>query len=50
MMIKNRLNVELGAGVGALILFAAVQGTMILAGVRHGERLTQREGVGLLFV
>jgi len=40
--------VELGAGVGALILFAAVQGTMILAGVRHGERLTQREGVGLL--
>ena len=39
---------SLGAGTGALILFASVQLTMILAGLRAGERPHFREAVGLL--
>ena len=41
--------VSLSAGTGALILFAAVQATMILAGVRMGERPgpLQWSGLGL---
>lgn len=35
------------AGVGALLLFAAVQGTMIGAGLAHGERPRLLEWVGL---
>ena len=35
------------AGVGALLLFAAVQLTMIGAGLAHGERPRALEGVGL---
>lgn len=38
----------LAAGAGALLLFAAVQGTMILAGIRQGELLHVRQWVGLL--
>lgn len=37
----------LGAGTGALILFAAVQATMILAGLRSGERPTWVQWAGL---
>jgi drug/metabolite transporter (DMT)-like permease len=37
----------LGAGTGALILFAAVQGTMIVAGLRSGERPTWVQWAGL---
>jgi drug/metabolite transporter (DMT)-like permease len=39
--------VSLGAGTGALILFGAVQLTMILAGLRAGERPVPAEWVGL---
>ena len=39
--------VSLPTGVGALLLFGAVQTTMILAGLRAGERLNSRQGVGL---
>ncbi len=39
---------SLGAGTGALILFASVQFTMILGGLRAGERPHVGEGVGLL--
>ena len=39
---------ELSAGSGALILFAAVQLTMISAGLRAGERPSPREWLGLL--
>ena len=39
--------VSLGAGTGALILFGAVQLTMILAGLRAGERPVAAEWVGL---
>jgi drug/metabolite transporter (DMT)-like permease len=38
---------SLGVGTGALILFAAVQATMILAGLRAGERPHAREWTGL---
>ncbi len=38
----------LNAGVGALLLFGAVQVTMILTGLRSGERLTGRRWLGLL--
>ncbi len=38
--------VELDAGTGALILFGTVQLTMILAGLRGGERPPPREWVG----
>ena len=38
---------SLSAGTGALLLFGAVQATMILWGVRKGERLHVRQLVGL---
>jgi drug/metabolite transporter (DMT)-like permease len=39
--------VSLPTGVGALLLFGAVQTTMILAGLRAGERLNSQQGAGL---
>lgn len=39
--------VSLPAGTGALLLFGAVQATMILWGLRKGERLNARQLVGL---
>ena len=39
--------VSLPTGVGALLLFGAVQATMILAGLRAGERLNGRQTTGL---
>lgn len=39
--------VSLAAGTGALLLFAAVQATMILGGLFAGERPTARQGLGL---
>ena len=39
--------VSLSAGTGALLLFGAVQTTMILAGLRDGERPDAREWAGL---
>lgn len=38
---------SLPAGTGALLLFGAVQTTMILYGLRSGERLNLRQGAGL---
>lgn len=38
---------SLPAGTGALLLFGAVQTTMILYGLRSGERLNLRQGTGL---
>ncbi|CAI08654.1 conserved hypothetical protein [Aromatoleum aromaticum EbN1] len=40
--------VSLPTGVGALLLFAAVQATMILTGLVRGERLTRLQLAGLL--
>ena len=40
--------VKLTAGTGALLLFGAVQATMISVGVLRGERLTSVQGSGLL--
>jgi drug/metabolite transporter (DMT)-like permease len=40
---------DLSAGTGALLLFAAVQATMILWGFRKGERLDAIQMVGLIF-
>lgn len=40
--------VTLDAGVGALVLFAAVQATMIVAGIRAGERPSPAQWTGLL--
>jgi drug/metabolite transporter (DMT)-like permease len=40
--------VTLPTGIGALLLFAAVQATMILAGLRAGERLVGRQLAGLV--
>jgi drug/metabolite transporter (DMT)-like permease len=40
--------VDLSAATGALLLFGAVQATMILAGLSRGERLNARQGVGLV--
>lgn len=40
--------VSLSAGTGALLLFGAVQATMILWGVRRGERLRMRQLAGLI--
>lgn len=40
--------VSLPAGVGALLLFGAVQVTMIGAGIWRGERLSALQGVGML--
>jgi drug/metabolite transporter (DMT)-like permease len=39
--------VSLSAGTGALLLFAAVQATMILWGIRQGERLRPLQVVGV---
>jgi len=39
--------VELSAGTGALLLFGAVQATMILTGLWKGERLNALQGIGL---
>ena len=39
--------ITLSAGTGALLLFGAVQATMILWGLRKGERLDARQWVGL---
>ena len=41
--------VKLTTGTGALLLFGAVQATMITVGVLRGERLTVVQGGGLLF-
>jgi drug/metabolite transporter (DMT)-like permease len=40
--------VNLSTGTGALLLFGAVQATMILAGLVSGERLSGRQVLGLL--
>ncbi|HVY06582.1 MAG TPA: DMT family transporter [Burkholderiales bacterium] len=40
--------VSLSAGTGALLLFGAVQATMILTGLVRGERLQARQGAGLV--
>jgi len=40
--------VSLGAGTGALILFGAVQATMLLYGLARGERFTTLQATGLL--
>ena len=40
--------VGLSAGTGALLLFGAVQATMILTGLRRGERLSVRQLAGLI--
>lgn len=40
--------VQLGAGMGALILFASVQLTMMVAAFVQGHRLTRRETIGAL--
>jgi drug/metabolite transporter (DMT)-like permease len=39
---------SLGAGTGALILFGSVQATMIMVGLRSGERLHAAQWLGLL--
>src|SRR5436309_10423476 len=39
--------ISLAAGTGALLLFGAVQATMILWGLRKGERLRTRQWLGL---
>ena len=39
--------VDLAAGTGALLLFGAVQATMIFAGIAHGERLVVLQVAGL---
>ncbi len=41
--------VALSAGTGALLLFGAVQATMITAGIVRGERLNLLQGLGLCF-
>jgi drug/metabolite transporter (DMT)-like permease len=41
--------ISLSAGTGALLLFGAVQATMIFWGLRKGERLRVRQCVGLAF-
>src|SRR5437588_7106537 len=41
--------ISLSAGTGALLLFGAVQATMIIAGWRRGERLRGWQCVGLAF-
>ncbi|HET7776942.1 MAG TPA: DMT family transporter [Rudaea sp.] len=40
---------SLPAGTGALLLFGAVQATMIGYGLAHGERLRWRQTIGLVF-
>ena len=39
---------DLSTGIGALLLFGAVQATMILTGLWRGERLNTRQLIGLL--
>ncbi len=39
--------VDLSAGMGALLLFGAVQATMILFGLSKGERMNRWQGIGL---
>lgn len=39
---------RLGVGTGALVLFGAVQATMILGALRSGERFVPLEGIGLV--
>ena len=39
---------DLSTGIGALLLFGAVQATMILTGLWFGERLSGRQTVGML--
>jgi drug/metabolite transporter (DMT)-like permease len=39
--------ISLPAGTGALLLFGAVQATMIIWALRHGERLALRQRIGL---
>src|ERR1700682_2396694 len=41
--------ISLSAGTGALLLFGAVQATMIIWGLRQGEHLRARQWVGLAF-
>ena len=41
--------ISLSAGTGALLLFGAVQATMIIWGLRQGEPLRARQWVGLAF-
>jgi len=41
--------ISLSAGTGALLLFGAVQATMIIWGLRQGEQLGARQWVGLAF-
>jgi drug/metabolite transporter (DMT)-like permease len=41
--------ISLSAGTGALLLFGAVQATMIIWGLRQGEQLRARQWVGLAF-
>ena len=41
--------ISLSAGTGALLLFGAVQATMIVWGLRRGEQLRARQWVGLAF-
>lgn len=41
--------VTLSAGTGALLLFGAVQMTMIIYGLRSGERLNKRQSAGFVF-
>src|SRR5262249_16726809 len=40
--------VSLPAGTGALLLFGAVQATMVIAGLRGGEALSTVQGAGLV--
>lgn len=40
--------VDLSAGMGALLLFGAVQATMILVGLWRGERLSAGQNIGLV--
>ncbi len=41
--------INLSAGTGALLLFGAVQSTMILYGLRSGERLNKWQSAGFVF-
>ena len=41
--------ISLSAGTGALLLFGAVQATMIIWGLRQGEQLRARQWIGLAF-
>jgi drug/metabolite transporter (DMT)-like permease len=41
--------ISLSAGMGALLLFGAVQATMIIWGLRKGEQLRARQWIGLAF-